>query len=738
MSNRTLASTQKQGSAWTAPVRGGILQRKCACGNQTTGGGTCRECKNARSTLQRQLTIGASNDPLEREADRVADQVVGRSAHISVGQTLSRVQREARPSADGGDTAPPSVDGALAGPGTSLQPELRERMEQRFCYDFSRVRVHTDATAAQSAQEVDANAYTVGNDIVFGAGKFAPTLPSGERLIAHELAHVVQQASADPLHVGQADARDGSVHTPLLFGGGAAATLQRDDRAPSASPAQLPVKVIPGNTPLSRRVQAYRVNNPNLPEGTNLVGVEYSTPGGGPQTEIFENRPGVAHSEEVMDQFFRDLRRRTSQEPQVLKIYSERQFCGPSEHDCEGLLLRTPRYRSAEKTFGYDYQDASRRVPGGGPYRAGQSRGRVEESHERLTETRNLEWDFQKKPTQPYHERLGQPKPASPNEPSTTTAVNPKSPAGGALKGLAIHGGIAAGTVLLAVLDGYIKAHLDSKEIQKGIIAKWSEIQQQIEGFSPQITALMENPNSEKVFAAIKVTILRGRSFTPISPEGSESVAQVEGVQVNGVSTTETTLEETTVMQSDALQGAFNRRSEMMFSLPLWSRAEARAAALEQEQARERERRAQEQRDIAKKLQGAANAASKPSNQPSADAQPLLAPPGIAARPPVNLLPGAPAASQKMEPMAVAAVLRSEMNGLLQTGEKLVSSTGTTRAAIETFGKAEEVWRLRSTYAWNHFIDNGPDMARAAMDEMLHADRQGGRLATIRHNLGLS
>ncbi len=150
--------------------------------------------------------------------------------------------------------------------------------------------------------------------------------------------------------------------------------------------------------------------------------------------------------------------------------------------------------------------------------------------------------------------------------------------------------------------------------------------------------------------------------------------------------------------------------------------------------------------DTAKKPQGAANVAPQPSNQPparppaqpSADAPPLLAPPGVAPPPKVDLLPGAPAPSQKLEPMAVAAALRNEMNGLLQTGEKLLSSSnGTTRDAIESFGKAEEAWRQRATFAWKHFTANGPDMARAAMDEILHADPQGGRLITIRHILGL-
>ena len=70
-------------------------------------------------------------------------------------------------------------------------------MEQRFGYDFSRVRVHSGSEAEQSAREVNARAYTVGHNLVFGPGQFAPETLDGRRLIAHELTHVVQQGRAD-------------------------------------------------------------------------------------------------------------------------------------------------------------------------------------------------------------------------------------------------------------------------------------------------------------------------------------------------------------------------------------------------------------------------------------------------------------------------------------------------------------------------------------------------------------
>jgi hypothetical protein len=69
-------------------------------------------------------------------------------------------------------------------------------MESFFGHDFSRVRVHTDARAATSAQAVQASAYTVGQDIVFARGKYAPASMAGRELLAHELAHTIQQAGA--------------------------------------------------------------------------------------------------------------------------------------------------------------------------------------------------------------------------------------------------------------------------------------------------------------------------------------------------------------------------------------------------------------------------------------------------------------------------------------------------------------------------------------------------------------
>ncbi|HZR42836.1 MAG TPA: DUF4157 domain-containing protein, partial [Ktedonobacteraceae bacterium] len=93
---------------------------------------------------------------------------------------------------------PPIVHNVLHSSGLPLDSSTRSFMESRFGHDFSGVRVHTGARADQSAQAVNAQAYTVGRDVVFGAGRYAPETTAGKRLLAHELTHVVQQ-SANPL-----------------------------------------------------------------------------------------------------------------------------------------------------------------------------------------------------------------------------------------------------------------------------------------------------------------------------------------------------------------------------------------------------------------------------------------------------------------------------------------------------------------------------------------------------------
>jgi len=204
-----------------------LLQRKafCACD------GGCPRCIGG-GVIQPKLTVGAPDDEYEQEADRVADQVmrmpdpaIQRSAGCTSCGDLDEDQIQTKPI---GDRITPLIQRqeeseeeeeeeepvqakasagrslpvgsglyhqikSLKGGGQPLSAESRAFFESRFGRDFSNVRVHSDAKAAEAANSVHAKAFTTGKDVVFGVGQYAPGISAGQRLLAHELTHVVQQ-----------------------------------------------------------------------------------------------------------------------------------------------------------------------------------------------------------------------------------------------------------------------------------------------------------------------------------------------------------------------------------------------------------------------------------------------------------------------------------------------------------------------------------------------------------------
>lgn len=175
--------------------------------------------KQDEPTMQRKLAIGASNDPLEQEADWVAGQVLAAPAHSAVSSLPPRIQRYTGQAATDVGAAPASVGHVLFSPGRPLDPALQQDMEQRFGHDFSRVRIHSGEAAEQSAQDVNANAYTVGHHIVFGAGRYAPHSFSGRKLLAHELTHVVQQSASAAQTMQRATMRLGALTIHINYNG---------------------------------------------------------------------------------------------------------------------------------------------------------------------------------------------------------------------------------------------------------------------------------------------------------------------------------------------------------------------------------------------------------------------------------------------------------------------------------------------------------------------------------------
>ena len=187
-----------------------------------------------KGRVQPKLRVGAPNDPHEDEADRVADEVMRMPAAVpsaappipdtgvvrrapaeGASETKTEeddelVRRQATlqaPASGQSNTAGHSTPDAAPAVSPSVERQLssaheamplpvstRAYFESRFGCDFSRVRVHTGSRAAESADSIDALAYTFGDQIVFNAGQFAPDTSDGRRLLAHELTHVVQQS----------------------------------------------------------------------------------------------------------------------------------------------------------------------------------------------------------------------------------------------------------------------------------------------------------------------------------------------------------------------------------------------------------------------------------------------------------------------------------------------------------------------------------------------------------------
>jgi outer membrane protein OmpA-like peptidoglycan-associated protein len=182
MSERALIPSKAAAAAWSfTPARFGTLQRKCSCGGSSNGGsassgGECAECKKEEKTLQRRAVHDGSTD-----------------------------------------AAPPIVYDVLRSPGQPLDRATRAFMEPRFGHDFSKVRIHTDSRAAESARAVNAIAYTVGQNVVFGAGQHEPATSTGRASLAHELTHVVQQK--------------GFSESPILRVGNAADPCEREAEA---------------------------------------------------------------------------------------------------------------------------------------------------------------------------------------------------------------------------------------------------------------------------------------------------------------------------------------------------------------------------------------------------------------------------------------------------------------------------------------------------------------------------
>jgi Domain of unknown function (DUF4157) len=183
--------------------------------------------QNTSAFIQCQLTVTAPNDPYEREADAMADMVmrmplqntfippaVNHFSSLTINRRCAACEEKEqlmrqpffpaitplvqRSSENGSTMVSPQVENGIhqsRGSGHSLDKGTQSFMENGFGTDFSNVKIHTGHTAVQLSRELNAQAFTVGNDIYFNAGKYSPHSADGKHLLAHELTHVVQQGA---------------------------------------------------------------------------------------------------------------------------------------------------------------------------------------------------------------------------------------------------------------------------------------------------------------------------------------------------------------------------------------------------------------------------------------------------------------------------------------------------------------------------------------------------------------
>ncbi len=152
--------------------------------------------------------IGESGDKYEREADKVSDHIMKMQGLMPYGESTIKesIQKKSKPQCRKGgwrthvnDKVPDIVNNVVNSAGESINSELRSFMAPRFGYDFSNVKIHNDAKAHEAADAVNARAFTVGRNVVFGNGQYSPKSEAGRKLISHELTHLVQQGGASRL-----------------------------------------------------------------------------------------------------------------------------------------------------------------------------------------------------------------------------------------------------------------------------------------------------------------------------------------------------------------------------------------------------------------------------------------------------------------------------------------------------------------------------------------------------------
>ncbi len=683
------------------------------------------------SVAERAYVAKTSRNPtLDHEGSLLSQRNAGRSMARSLETPLSK-ETEAR------------EESALA-----LNPSIRNMMESKFGADFSRVRIHTDHAATTMARQLGAKAFTVGQDVSFAANCYEPHTPRGAYLLAHELAHTLQQKEVESV-----DRFD----VPVLRRGNLEA--EADECA------ALPWGVAPSVGILARPA-IQLTPDPGDPTSGAAFGKQMAEEmraahfRGNPFRE-FQRRlnasparlapPEAAEAIRVGTQEFTRGTMGTMppvQQGEVLVVPSRAPIPNAPvmgiHADGTVIMGKAPKIEMVQDAGGRPVFPPQSRVVGEitweGAAVAPGGAAKVPSTGGAGGEALRVP-DVKAAVTEPIV-----PEPLVDKVPGAIPTAQ-KPPVGGVageapLTGAAASGvaGEVAGIVLgvavelliglaIGLVLSWLKAWIEESLLKRDLQKLEPEVKSRLGRLEPKIVELQKHG---KVYSLVTFDVMR-RYGIARDPTGTATPAPYdfyEGVALVGVDVAgqDQGNSHNTYMTKSIMDQSIEHNVQACSSL--LDDPEKRARQKEQAALMERMRR------MAAKA-GPTKPPATQTPQPQTP-PPILAPPGPPPPPKIDLLPGAPGPSRVDEARNVVASARSRMTELLQRGENLIGgSPSPSNADIHAFGDAEEAWRVPATFLWNHYKDNGPDEARAAMDELLHADKEGGRLIFIRHTLGL-
>ncbi|HKC65443.1 MAG TPA: DUF4157 domain-containing protein [Pyrinomonadaceae bacterium] len=321
----------------TTRISGPPIQRKaqCACG------GDCPRCRD-EFYIQTKLKLSVPEDESEVEADRIADQVMqmsygsaGAQVGRFTGKAASNVMRSSRAACEGAHGDPSSVVArGTSGGGRPLDSSTRVFMESRFGRGFSHVRLHTDGAAAESARTLNAHAYTLGNNIVFGAGRYQPQTEEGRRLVAHELTHVLQQGGMQAATLVQRECADDPTFCTPYSTPAESAFIKALLRS-----YYLPTEGLTFGSNSRGLYEMYLSRHP----GDSLAPVEFNTPG----SDVVESFAGSGDTADDQDAIIDLIGARLSRAPSPLQdnvptMMSVENFLSRSELDNRPINYSNP------------------------------------------------------------------------------------------------------------------------------------------------------------------------------------------------------------------------------------------------------------------------------------------------------------------------------------------------------------------------------------------------------------